>query len=155
MNNLGGIRLAIELATKQRDACQKKLAILERSVSAAEAQMAQLGSYASDKDAGWIQAKPGAFSGELIRHHYQFVGRLQQAIGMQSEVLAHSIAQVASARKSLADAEARLEGLNRILSRRVSAIAILAGRRDQKQTDDFAAQRYARMRAEFEQGDAR
>lgn len=155
MTNLSGIQLAIELATKQRDICQKRLAMLERHSVAAQGQMEQLQSYAADKDAGWIEAAPGLFSGELIRHHYQFMGRLQQAVEMQTEVLGQANGQVSEARTALANAEIRLEGLNRILKLRVCAEDLLFKRREQKQTDDFASQQYARKRVEIEQGEAR
>jgi len=155
MSNFNGIQLAIELAVKQRDTCQKKLAMLERHSASAQGQMEQLRSYSADKDAGWIDATPGVFSGELIRHHYQFMGRLQQAMGMQGEVLAQANGQVSEARMLLANAEIRLEGLNRILKLRMNAKDLLLKRREQKQTDDFASQQYARKRAEMEQGEAR
>lgn len=155
MTNLSGIQLAIELAAKQRDICQKRLAMLERHSVAAQGQMEQLQSYAADKDAGWIGAAPWLFSGELIRHHYQFMGRLQQAVEMQTEVLGQANGQVSEARTALANAEIRLEGLNRILKLRVCAKDLLFKRREQKQTDDFASQQYARKRVEIEQGEAR
>lgn len=142
MTNLGGIQLAIELATKHRDACQKQMAMFERHVAACEAQMQQLRSYAEDKDNAWLSSGPLRMSAELIRHHYQFVDRLQQAIAMQIDVLAQSSAQLHSAQKALTAAEVRLEGLNRILARRVSARTLLTAKREQKQTDEFAAQRF-------------
>lgn len=155
MADLSGIQLAIELATKQREGCHRKLAMLERHSNSAQGQMEQLRNYAADKDAGWIEAAPGAFSGELIRHHFQFVGRLQQAIEMQTGVLDRASVQVRDARTMLASAEIRLEGLNRILKLRMSAKDLLLKRREQKQTDDFASQQYARKRSQLEQGEER
>ena len=155
MTNLKGIQLAIELAAKQRDTLHRKLAMVERHSVSAQGQMEQLRSYASDKDAGWIDAAPGVFSGELIRHHYQFVGRLQQAMEMQVGVVDHADGQVSEVRALLASAEIRLEGLNRIFKLRMSAKDLLLKRREQKQTDDFASQQYARKRGEIEQGEAR
>ena len=129
--------------------------MLERYCTSAQGQMQQLRSYAADKDAGWIDASPGVFSSELIRHHYQFVGRLQQAMGMQTGVLENANAQVREARTLLTNAEIRLEGLSRILKLRIGAKDLLLKRREQKQTDDFASQQYARKRSEIEQGEAR
>ena len=155
VSNLSGIQLAIDLAAKQRDTCHRNLAMLERHFTSAHAQMEQLRSYAADKDAGWIDATPGVFSGELLRHHYQFVGRLQQAMGMQAGVLNHANGQVNDARALLASAEIRLEGLSRILKLRMSTKDMLFKRREQKQTDDFASQQYARKRSDIEQGEVR
>lgn len=155
MPNLSGIQLAIELAAKQRDICHRRLAMLERHSSAARGQMEQLRSYAADKDVGWMQAAPGFFSGELIRHHYQFMRRLQQAMEMQIDEIGQVNGQVEVARMALANAEIRLEGLNRILKLRVRAKDLLLKRVEQKQTDDFASQQYARKRLEMERGEAR
>ena len=155
MNNFRGIQLAIELAIKQRDTFQRRVAVLERNVVAAKAQFGQLQSYAVDKDSGWMHAQSDGFSAEIVRHHYQFVSRLQQAIGMQAEVVTHALAQVEVAKKSLAAAEIRLEGLRQVLNRRLNVKAMLVTRRDQKTTDDFASQSYARRLANSEQGDGR
>ena len=92
--------MAIELATKQRDACQRKVAVLEKNLTSVNAQFDQLQSYAADKDHGWTNSQSRAVSSEVVRHHYQFVARLQQAMGMQAELVTSSIAQVDAAKKS-------------------------------------------------------
>ena len=74
---------------------------------------------------------------------------------MQQQLIGESNVQLGEARKALSVAEIRLEGLSRIMKLRVSAKGLLLIRREQKQTDDFASQQYARKRTELEQGDAR
>ena len=154
MSNRTGIQLAIEIATQKRDACQKRLSIVERHHSATLGQMEQLQSYAVDKDIHWTSPSFGAVSGEIVKHHYQFMGRLQEAMNMQSGAVSAAGKQVAGARLLLAEAETRLEGLKRVYQNRVKERDMKVKRQDQKQTDDFASQQYARRRAQIEQGES-
>ena len=83
MSQHKSIRLAIELATRQRDEAARAVAHMNRNLGFARDQMAQLDGYAADTDARLIGARDGVLSAELIRHHYQFMDRLQQAISLQ------------------------------------------------------------------------
>ena len=65
MADLSGLSLAIELATKNRDVCQGRLAVAKRTVHQDQDQLSQLQAYASDKDTRWIQAGATLFSGVL------------------------------------------------------------------------------------------
>ena len=147
MSELRSILLAIELATRQRDELAKAAARAKRNVGFAEDQMAQLQGYATETDSRWTGAAPGVLSAELIRHHYQFMDRLQQAIGMQSGVLVNSRRQLELANKTLLQAEFRLSGLNQILKTRQAAALRKQERREQRQTDEFAAMLHTRTRA--------
>ncbi len=117
-------------------------------------QMEQLQSYAVEKDSHWASPTFGAVSGEILKHHYQFMGRLQEAMTMQFGVVATASKQVSGARVTLAEAETRLEGLKRIWKNRVNECELKAKRQDQKQTDEFASQQYARRRTQIEQGES-
>ena len=147
--------MAIELATKQRDACQRKVAVLEKNLMSVNAQFEQLQSYAADKDCGWTNSESRGVSAEIVRHHYQFVARLQQAMGMQADVVTRVMAQVEAAKKALVAQEIRLDGLSKVFDRRLNAKAKLVLRRDQKITDEFASQNYARRHADLNVGDGR
>ena len=145
--------LAVELATKHRDVCQGRLALAKRTVRQDLDQMNQLKAYANDKDARWMQAGVTVFSGELVKHHYQFMVRLQQAMAQQTGVIQSSELVVEKVARALLDAEVRLAGLNEILQLRLRAKEVVQKRREQKQTDEFASQQYTRKRAEYEQGE--
>jgi flagellar FliJ protein len=155
MAELRSILLAIEHATRQRDELVKVAARAKRNVGFAEDQMAQLQGYATETDSRWTGAAPGVLSAELIRHHYQFMDRLQQAIGMQSGVLANSRRQLELANKTLLQAEFRLSGLNQILKTRQTALLRKQERREQRQTDEFAAMLYTRARASAVSGETK
>ena len=116
-------------------------------------QLSQLQAYASDKDTRWTQAGTTVFSGELVKHHYQFMDRLQQAMAQQSGVIQSSEVAKEKVAAVLLEAEIRLAGLKEILQLRLRAKDVLQKRREQKQTDEFASQQYARKRAEYERGE--
>jgi flagellar FliJ protein len=153
MTQLNAILMAIDLATRRRDDAAKVVAQMQRNVEFANDQLAQLESYAADTDSRWIGAPPGMLSGELIRHHYQFVERLQQAIGMQTGVIVDAKTQVERASSVLLQTEYRLAGLKTVLEARQAKVARVLQRREQDVTDEFAALAYARAKNQFTQGD--
>lgn len=148
MSELKSVLLAIEHATLRRDDLVKAAARVERNLAFAQDQMAQLRGYAQDTDSRWIGSGSRDLSGELIRHHYQFMDRLQQAITLQSSVIVDVERQLDFARKNLLQAEFRLAGLNQILKTRQLSLLRSQRRREQRLTDEFAAMQHARNRAQ-------
>jgi flagellar FliJ protein len=154
MSELRSVLLAIELATRQRDDLAKAAAKARRDVGFAQDQMGQLQGYAGDTDARWTGSASTGLSTELMRHHYQFMGRLQQAIAMQKDVMENTNRQLALAEKALLSAEFRLSGLNRVLETRQAARLLTQRRREQRQTDEFASMLHARSTTNPLRGDA-
>ncbi len=146
MSELRGVLLAIDLATRKRDALRQALSQEHAGVARAYEQLNQLEGYAGETDARWINGSVGAVSNELIQHHYQFMGRLQHAIALQRTAIESAEKQQERVRLQLVDAEVRLSGLNQILATREKAIALRMKLREQKQTDEFAANLYARLK---------
>jgi flagellar FliJ protein len=147
MSQLRSVLLAIEHATIRRDQLAQVTASVERNLQFAHQQLAQLESYAADTDARWIGSAAREISAQIIRHQYQFMDRLQQAIGMQTGVIAGVVRQLDQARVNLLQAEFRLAGLNQILKTRKAALLRVQQLREQRQTDEFAAMQHARNRA--------
>jgi flagellar FliJ protein len=148
MSDLRSVLLAIEHATLRRDEFAKAAARVERSLGFARDQMAQLEGYAVDTDGRWTGSATRTLSVELVRHHYQFMNRLQQAIGLQSGVVANVGLQLEQAKTNLLQAEFRLSGLKQILKARQAAVQLDKRRREQRHTDEFAALQHARNRAQ-------
>lgn len=144
MLQLKSILLAIDLATRKRDELARSAARMHQNMQFAQEQMSQLEGYATDTDGRWIQPGAEGRSAELIRHHYQFMDRLQQAITLQSGVIANAGAQVEAAHHLLLQAEQRLAGLNQVLKVRQASVLQGQRRAEQRQTDEFAAIAYAR-----------
>jgi len=149
MSELNGILLAIELATRKRDELAKGVVKVQRSLGFAQDQLAQLVGYAGDTDARWEGSAARAVTTELMRHHYQFMGRLQQAIAMQGAAITQINEQLEQARQTLLQAEFRLVGLSQVLKSRQLVLQRGRARSEQKQTDEFAALLHARTRAKL------
>ena len=132
------------MATRQRDGLQMQLVVVKRSCASAQGQLSQLEAYASDKDVRWTHSPAGGCGGEVIRHHYQFMDRLQQAMVLQAGVIANVERQVESARLALVQAEVRLAGLTQLLATRQAVQDLVHRRREQVATDEFACQHYIR-----------
>jgi len=152
MTPFHAIELAIELATRQRDALARKHEQAFRTVQKALQQLSQLENYAGDTDARWGQGD-GGLSVEMLRHHYQFRDRLQHAVQLQQGNIAALQSQQQAAQQALAQAEARLAGLKHVLAQRMQVLEKQAQRREQREMDEFAAQRARQRATEYRLGE--
>lgn len=139
MTGLKSIALAIEVATQKRDQAGKQLVQAQRAYLSAESQLEQLRSYADETAAKWAAGAKSLTSAELLRHHYQFMDRLQQAIDMQAHVLQDQSLRVEASKKVALEAEFRLAGLKQVLKKKQAERARLQARREQRQTDEMAS----------------
>ena len=147
MAQLRSVLLAIEHATIHRDELAQAAVGVERNLQFAHQQLAQLEGYAADTDARWIGSAAREISAQIICHQYQFMDRLQQAIVMQTGVIAGVVRQFDQAKGNLLQAEFRLSGLNQILKTRKAGLLRVQQVREQRQMDEFAAMQHARNRA--------
>lgn len=144
MSPFRALELAIEQATQQRDAQARKHAQAQRTQHHALDQLAQLTHYSNDTDARWIGGHAVDLSVELIRHHYQFMDRLQNAVTLQQGVVRNLEQQLAKAHQLLLQAESRLAAFKQVLKTRHLALNLVQQRREQRATDEFAAMRHSR-----------
>ncbi|MHA7599153.1 flagellar export protein FliJ [Alicycliphilus sp. T452] len=144
MSSLKAFQVAAELAERQRDAARQALRDVQDARQAAQAQLDQLTGYAGETLGRWGMKAGAAVQPEVMRHHYQFMGRLDDAIAQQTGTVATQDARVEQARQALLAAELRLASLRKVLERRRAEMALLQQRREQKQTDERAALRAAR-----------
>jgi flagellar FliJ protein len=150
MTVMKSLALAIEVATQKRDEAGRQLVQVQRAYLAAESQLEQLKSYAQETAAKWAAGAQSLTSAELLRHHYQFMDRLQQAINMQNGVMDDRARRVESAKKVALDAEFRLAGLKQVLKKKQADSARLQARREQRQTDEMAGLLHRRTAASGE-----
>jgi flagellar protein FliJ len=146
MAELRGLVLAIELATRQRDESAKALARARRILLFAQTQMTQLQGYAGETDARWTHAAGAAVSVEMVRHHYQFMDRLQQAIVLQVDAIGSADLQVETANHEFLLLEFRLAGLTKVLEKCRTAALLRQRRREQRVADEYAGMQQARKR---------
>lgn len=145
MSGVKSVQLAIHVATLRRDQAAAILAQMQQAQAQAQGQMAQLQGYADETQARWTAAAQTSMTTELMRHHYQFMDRLHQAIGMQQGVLQQAATKVERARAHWLETEFRLTGLNQVLKQKQAELALAQVRREQKQMDEFAAMQSRRL----------
>lgn len=153
MTTTHSLELAIELARRARDDAARGVAQAVRTHAHAENLRLQLESYSAETDARWISSAQNATSTDLMRHHYLFIGRLDQAIEMQRAQAKTTLAQAELARKKLLTCQHRLAALKQVLTKKQSEFAKLREKRDQHLTDELAARNYVRAWAGSERGE--
>jgi flagellar FliJ protein len=153
MSALKSFFLAIDMATRKRDHANQCLLHVQSAYLFAQDQMTQLETYATETESRWTAAAQLSTSPELMRHHYQFMGRLHHAIGLQKEALDNESRKVEVAKRLLLDAEFRLVSLKQVLKKKQADLAILQTRREQKQMDEFAAMRSGQLTGEYFSGE--
>lgn len=141
MSAVKSVCLAIEVATRRRDKANQALMLVQRAHLFALDQMAQLETYAQETEARWTAAAQASTTPELMRHHYQFMGRLHHAIGLQSGVVQDAAREVEGKKGLVLEAEFRLTSLKQVLKKKEAEIVIIQSRREQKQMDEFASLR--------------
>ena len=144
MTSFHGLQLAIEQAERLRDERAKVVARLEAHLGSLQAQLFRLETYAQETEKRWINGAHLQISSELLRHHYQFMGRLQHAMSLQMEVISATRNDITAARNAQMVVEVRLHGLREVLSKRHKHMERVELRREQHRSDEFAALAHAR-----------
>ncbi len=139
MSGVKSVLLAIQVATLRRDQAAAVLLQIQQSEAFAREQMSQLQTYADETEARWAKAAQISVTPEMMRHHYQFMDRLQQAVILQEGVLGQWGSKVERARKHWLETEFRVTSLKQVLKNKEAALAVVQGRREQKEMDEFAA----------------
>ena len=135
---LNALRIAIEMAERERDAARQGLHGALSAQQAAQAQLDQLQSYAQETETRWGPRADARLQPQVLQHHYQFMGRLQHAAGLQTQVMQGHAARLQQAQDQLLKAEQRLLSLRKLLSHKEREQQQLQARREQKQTDERA-----------------
>lgn len=82
---------------------------------------------------------------EMLLDYQRFVGRLDQAIGLQGHEHQVREGHLEAAQLKLLDHQRRLMALETLVKRRAAAKAVKAARQDQRDTDEFAARAVRRL----------
>ena len=136
------LSVALEMALRQRDEARRLLQDARGARQAAQDQLDQLEGYARETQNRWGMRPNAAVQPEVMYHHYQFMGRLDHAMGLQTGVLGAHAERVQAAEKSLLEAELRLASLKKLVEKRQRDAMQAQARREQKQTDERAALQY-------------
>ena len=99
MTDVTSVQLATDVAERKRDAAGRELVLAQRAHRFAQDQLDQLETYAIETIARWTAVAQVSATPVLMRHHYQFMERLNQAIQMQKQILVEQNHWVEVARK--------------------------------------------------------
>jgi flagellar protein FliJ len=153
MEHLKGLALAVDLADRQRLLAGKALAQSQRAYGFSQSQLQQLQSYLGDSQSRSVRTGQTLVGGAVLQGHHQFMGRLSLAIGLQEGVLNEVQQELAVAKKASMAAEFRKASLERVMQRRADVQARALARQEQKQSDEFASQSYARAAVRATEGE--
>ena len=144
MSSLNALNVAIEAAERKRDAARTTMQERQRAQQAAQAQMDQLQGYVLEMQARWGAQEGLAVQPEVMHHQYQFMERLQHAIGLQTRVVVDQDIRLETARQALLAAELRVTSLQKVVQARRRDVALAQMRREQKDTDERATMAFFR-----------
>lgn len=126
-------------AERERDTAVALLQQANDSFAAAQSQADQLVAYRGEYEARFREQFKSNNSVSILQCYQGFSSRLTQAIEQQQQIAAHAQRKLEQAREGLRDQEMRVASVRKLLERRLTEQRIAADRRDQKQTDEFAA----------------
>jgi len=136
------LSVALEMALRHRDEARRLLQDARNARQAAQDQFDQLEGYARETENRWGMRPDAAVQPEVMYHHYQFMNRLNHAMGLQTGVVGSHGERVGVAEKNLLEAELRLASLKKLVEKRQRDALLAQTRREQKQTDERAALQY-------------
>ncbi|MDR0226260.1 MAG: flagellar export protein FliJ [Burkholderiaceae bacterium] len=144
MSSLNALMVAIDAASRKRDESRQVVQERQRAQQAGQAQMDQLQSYVQEMQRRWGAHENQSVQPEVMFHQYQFMDRLQHAIGLQQRVMADLAIRLETAQKALMACELRVSSLRKVVEVRRRDLALAQMRREQKETDDRAALQFFR-----------
>ena len=139
MTDLQPLTVLLGRNERQRDAAIAEHLRAVASSRAAAAQAEQLRGYRREYEQRWSAQFCVAGQMELVRCYQSFMERLTQAVEHQARVEAHAALQVERALVALRETELRCAAVRKLIERRSHEHRLAAERRDQKQSDEFAA----------------
>ncbi len=155
MSGLASLQLAVELAMRQRDQMRLDLAQAQQVQTSARQQADQLEGYARETQARWVTQSNRVAAPEVLRHYYQFMDKLYQAIAMQGQVMLDAGQRVALREQSLLQAEFTLASRQTVRDNLHRAAQLRRDRLEQKQFDEMAALQYRKNVADQYRGGER
>jgi flagellar FliJ protein len=132
-----------EVATRRCDAQARLLALATQARDDAQKRLEMLMGYRADYEARLAQAGSHGIDREALRNYQAFLAQLGRAIAQQADLLAGAERSVDGARAQWQSERARVESFEVLGERHGAAAARIESRRQQKQTDEWAARAHA------------
>ena len=123
----------------ERDGAQAEFARLTAVHQTAALQAEQLVQYRLDYEQRWAKQFQSASTMTLVQCYRGFMQRLSLAVEQQQQACRHAAQQAGLARSSLVAHEIRVATVRKLVERRVADDLSAQARKDQKNSDEFAA----------------
>jgi flagellar protein FliJ len=138
MDRLALLHTLLDREKERRDAALAACREAERQAEAAREQADSLVTYRGEYRKRWAAQFSQRAPIEIVRCYQGFVERLEQAIGTQQGAVQQAAECVAAARTHLRQREIKVATVQRLIERRLQAVALVEQRRDQKTSDEVA-----------------
>ena len=139
MNELQPLLLLLAHNERLRDTALASHLRAAAASHAATAQAEQLHTYRSEYEQRWRSQFAQSGQSEVVRCYQSFMERLTHAVEHQARVQMHASQQVEHAHGALCEAELRCAAVRKLIERRTLEQRLATDRREQKQSDEFAA----------------
>ena len=131
----------IELATKDTDEAAKRLGRVIRASTDAEQKLALLMQYRDDYAARFQASMSRGVTATGYRNFQLLLGKLEEAINGQQRVVDDARKRVGDQRLAWQSSERKRISYDTLAARAIKERQLRETRRDQKQTDEFAARK--------------
>ena len=145
MANASALETLIDLAQRESDACAKRLGAALKAVDEGEQKLQMLLGYRDDYANRLDAAQMGGITPFAYQNFVAFLGKLDQAIDGQRDVLKHARVKADMEKKGWQESERKRLSYRTLTERAALEALALESKRDQKMMDDHAA-RTARLR---------
>ncbi|MDY0977607.1 flagellar export protein FliJ [Massilia sp. CFBP9012] len=139
MAQLSALETLIDLAQKDSDAAAKRLGAANKLVEEAEQKLEMLVGYRDEYARKLDTAQVAGITPFAYHNFVAFIGKLDNALNGQRDVLKHAIFKVDTERKTLQESERKRLSYRTLNERAASEALKVQNKRDQKQMDDHAA----------------
>jgi flagellar export protein FliJ len=148
MKRPSAIEMLIEMRRRERDRVAGICAQAQRDVDAATGTLRMLTQYRSDYENRAPKNGQSATDTLRVQVHERFVDKLGLAIGEQDNLVGNLNERSEQQQRALSDRQRRLKAMETLALRRETERLKRLESLEQKQTDEFATQAYARARRE-------
>jgi flagellar FliJ protein len=139
MAQLSALDTLIELTTKQSDEAAKRLGKAVKAGDDAQQKLQLLMQYRDDYAARLRSSAATGLTASGYRNFQMFLDKLDDAIASQQRVVQDSQRRVSNERTAWQSSERKRLSYDTLATRAMNAQLLKQARREQKQTDEFAA----------------
>lgn len=139
MANASALETLIDLAQRESDACAKRLGAALKAVDEGEQKLQMLLGYRDDYANRLDAAQMAGMTPFAYQNFVAFLGKLDQAIDGQREVLKHARVKADMEKKGWQESERKRLSYRTLNERAALEALALENKRDQKMMDDHAA----------------